>query len=325
MNSMLAKIKIGGLFSYLVTRSKLRFLDRIRITIKNKKYILFGQEVSLNLTDLEQKYLAADCVREPENLIVYRAISDSGLVDTFIDIGANCGHVAASIVNDYAQIFLFEPNPKLAALLRDIYKTQGHVAIRECAVVDKRSVGNLMLTVPDKSSGLATLGSTSLSKQHKEIQQYVVKASTLSAEIENSYIKNSYIKIDVEGFEKNIIDSASELITSHRPIVGFEALSNEAALSCANLFDNYTFYCARFDFLERGGALSKSIFGMIKALTFGANIEILKISCLKNNELQNYSQVFSVPDEKVAAFEKSILNYSKSIKVFNLSGLNTWS
>jgi FkbM family methyltransferase len=325
MNNTLVKYKVSGLLPYLITRTKLRFFDKSGSSFPSASVAIFGNSVALDLIDLEQKYLAADCVREPENLIVYRAIANSGLVNTFIDIGANCGHVAASIMRDYAHVLLFEPNPKLAMLLRGVFKNQTHIVIRECAVVDKASVGSLTLTVPDDSSGLATLGGTDLSKQHDQVHTYSVKASTLAAEVEGFSIKNAYIKIDVEGFETNIIESARDLINSQRPIVGFEALSIDAALKCSRLFTDYVFYCARFDFLENGGALSRSIFGMMKALIFGANIEILKLNNLEGSGLGNFSQIFSVPTEKAQEFENSVSIYSKSTVKFDLNKLRAWS
>lgn len=325
MNKLLASFKLCGVFPYLVMRIRLRFFDKHIGASSSKHEFIFGQSVRLDLKDLEQKYLAADCVREPENLIVYRAIADSGLVDTFVDIGANCGHVAASIVNDYANVLLFEPNPKLAQLLREIFTTHTHIEIKECAVVDARSVGSLELIVPDNSSGLATLGGTDLSMQHDQVCTYNVKASTLEAEIAGYSLINAYIKIDVEGFEANVIESAKDLINRERPIVGFEALSNKAALNCSRFFKDYDFYCARFDFLEHSGALSRSPWGMIKAVIFGANIEVLKLHDIEECGLDNFSQIFSVPREKTDAFEKSILNYLTRNPGSDLKNLKTWS
>ncbi len=323
MNKKIASFELDGLFPYLMKRVKLRLLDK-KIS-SNRTVRILGQEVELDTIDLEQKYLAADCVREPENLIVYRAIATSGLVDTFVDIGANCGHVAASVINDYKNVLLFEPNPKLATLLRGIFKHVPNIVIKECAIVDDASVGTLSLTVPDQSSGLATLGSTNLSEQHDKVHAYSVRASTLASEIAGYSLNSAYIKIDVEGFEANIIQSASTLINMQRPIVGFEALSNSAAENCARLFEDYAYYCARFDFLDNHGALSKSAFGIMRALLFGGSIEILKLAQLQGNELNNFSQIYSVPKEKVAAFEDAVLKYSSINPVLDLSAIKTWS
>jgi len=57
-------------------------------------------------------------------------------------------------------------------------------------------------------------------------------------------IPDAYIKIDVEGFEGNIIKSAQKLINTQRPIVGFEALSHSVAQSCPECFKEYFLLCS---------------------------------------------------------------------------------
>ena len=325
MHNKLVEIPLRGIIHYLIKRTQLRFMNKLSVGPSEKKITIFGQVAVLDLNDLEQKYLAVDCVREPENLIIYRAIAAYGLVNTFIDIGANCGHVAASIVHNYSQVVLIEPNPKLASILRDIFRTKSNVTIRECAIVDKVSVGQLVLSVPAGSSGLATLGKTAFSEQHEDMHRYVVKASYLGDEVKESDLQKAYIKIDVEGFEANIIQSATYLINNYRPIVGFEALSISAALDCARKFDGYAFYCARFDFLNSSGALSKSIGGILRATLLGAAIEVLRLSDLENIKLENFSQIYAVPSEKTSEFEDVVLQYTKQNPVFDLRQLKTWS
>ena len=324
MFKIISSIKINGLFGYLITRINLRFFPRINnfLTISHgvKRRI-----VDLDPKDLEQKYLAADCVREPENLLIYRAIAESKLVTNFVDIGANCGHVALSIINYYDKILLIEPNPKLAELLRKLFVENQHIKIKECAIVDAGSVGSLTLTVPDGSSGLATLGVTRFSSVHAKVQSYDVKASTLEKEIDNFNLSNSYIKIDVEGFEAKIISSMRALINRTRPIVGFEALSLSAALDCANYFESYIFYCARFDFLENGGALSRSKLGVIAALMFGSRIELIRLNMSDSLTFDNFSQVFAIPVEKSELFETSVISYMAAQPTINLNRLKTWS
>lgn len=322
MNKKIASFRLEGLLPYLMKRVNLRFF---RTSGASSSRIILGQEVELDLVDLEQKYLSADCVREPENLLVYRALAGSGWVDTFVDIGANCGHVAASIMHDYKNVLLFEPNPKLATLLRKIFKNQKNIVVNECAIVDESTAGTLSLTVPDESSGLATLGRTKLSAQHDRVHTYSVRASTLASEISGYSLNTAYIKIDVEGFEENIIRSARELVNVQRPIVGFEALSNAAAENCVKLFEDYVFYCARFDFLDNHGALSKSVFGIMRALLLGGSIEVLKLAELQGNEINNFSQIYSVPKEKIKAFEEAILKYISVNPVLNLNAVKTWS
>lgn len=319
----IALIKTKKLFKYLFIRVCLRFLPKIFLRIP--KSIYFNNFlINIDNNDLEQKYFSLDCIREPENLIVYKAIAINNIVDTFVDIGGNCGHVSLSIVNDYKKIILFEPNPRLFFFLTKLFKKYKHVKLRQCAIVQDNSVGYLNLNVPKSSSGLATLGNF-LVKDNLDFNSYKVEASTLKKEINMKYLYNAYIKIDVEGLEKQILISMIPILETCRPIVGFEALSKHHAKDCISIFKNYVFYCSRFDFLGNSGALTKSIYGILKALLFGGNIKVIRLDNFDENQLDNFSQIFAVPKEKSFDFEKSIKDYFKYLGSCNLEEFKTWS
>lgn len=317
-----AKIKLKGLFGYLFKRARMRFLQSSRRLLEVN---IYGRSVTLDLRDLEQKYFSEDCVREPENLFVYRSLSRYGVAKNFIDIGANCGHVAASIVGEFQKLILVEPNPRLADLLRNIFSDFNSVEIKECAIVGKESIGIIQLTVPEESSGLATLGRTHLSNERYKASIYNVRATTLESEISDKTLCEAYIKVDVEGFEYEVINSARDLITKFRPIVGFEALSIEAAQRCISLFMNCKFYCARFDFLEPGGALSNSTTRILRSLITGGAIEILELDNLSTTFLHNFSQIYAVPNEKTEEFENSLKSFSNYMGYLDLATIKTWS
>ena len=320
--NIVSSIRLQNLLPYLWARAALRFFP-IRYSSKKSSIVINKNTIELDLADLEQKYLLVDCIREPENLLVYRAIAKAQLVDTYIDIGANCGHVSLSIINDYKKIILFEPNPKLVKLLKIIFKSDLHVKLKPCAVVDKANVGYLQLNVPKSSSGLATLGNF-LVQDSSDFSSYKVKANTLEAEVLMKDLKNAYIKIDVEGLEDKVISSMMSVIKKQRPIIGFEALSSKLASQCINKFDDYFFYCARFNFIENGGALSKSFLGIIRAFIVGGNIQVIKLNATKDLSLNNFSQIYSVPKEKSKFFEVAIRKSFKQLGVCDLTKLKTW-
>ena len=89
-------------------------------------------------------------------------------------------------------------------------------------------------------------------------------------------------------------------------------------------FKGYSFYCARFNFLENGGALSRSVFGIFKALFFGCNIDVIKIKNFNRMELNNFSQIYAVPNSKVVIFELAVKNYFKKLDFCNLSKIRAW-
>ena len=322
MNNIIASIQLINLRPYLWMRMSLRFFPLKYLS--NRNFINIRKNiVKLDLADLEQKYLLMDCVREPENLLVYRGIAKSKLARTFIDIGANCGHVSLSILNDYKKIFLFEPNPQLINLLKIIFKGLPHVTLKPCAVVDEANIGYLYLNVPRSSSGLATLGKF-LVHDSSDFSSHKVRATTLENEVSFQDLKNAYIKIDVEGLEDKVIDSMLDVIKKQRPIIGFEALSFELAKKCVLKFDSYEFYCARFSFIESGGALSKSPFGIIKALIFGGDIQVIKLDFNQHFNLNNFSQIYSVPKEKALLFESAIKSTFVQLRACDLMNLKSW-
>jgi FkbM family methyltransferase len=316
-----ASLKLSGLKAYLYERAALRYFSKSE---RWQTVDILGHSIKLDRLDLEQKYLAADCVREPENLVIFRALAKSGLVENFVDIGANCGHVSLSVLNDFQTLDLFEPNPLLASQLRQMFAASAKVTIHECAIVDEASAGTLTLTVPAESSGLASLGSTALSVQRTDMNSYQVRATTLESELQSRTLSKSFVKIDVEGFEESIISSSRSILHRDRPIVGYEALSRELATACATLFESYVFYCARFDFLKSDGALTSSIGGIARAVCNGGNIEVLRLENLAATPLTNFSQIYAVPSEKKSAFENAIRDYFSGLQKLDLKTLKTW-
>jgi FkbM family methyltransferase len=322
MKSKISSIKVVNLLSYLITRVFLRLVP-LKLLFIPASIKIANNYVLIDKEDLEQRYLSVDCVREPENLLLYRAIASSGLAEHFLDIGANCGHVSLSVVADYREIILFEPNPELHNILFGMFKGHDHVTIKKCAIVDQDNIGYMNLNVPDSSSGLATLGDF-LVKKSKNTSSFRVKANTLANEVSPRHLKNSYIKIDVEGLEEKIIGSISPIIKRYKPIIGFEALSTLLAIKCIRQFKGYSFYFARFNFLENGGALSRSFFGIFKALLFGGSIDVIKINNLNSLKYNNFSQIYAVPNNKTIKFELAIKNYFDTLGSCNLSKLKTW-
>jgi FkbM family methyltransferase len=317
------KIQLKGLGRYLRQRAALR-RDTPETRSATASLTIHGKTIVVQLSDLEQRYLAADCVREPENLFVYRAIAKSGLCDTFIDIGANVGHVALSLFQNFRHVVLVEPNPVLVSHLSRIFEGFSGVQIAPYAVVSPENEGALTLNVPTNSSGLAYFGQSSLAKGH--VDTYSCQGRSLSKIVTHDRLENAYVKVDVEGGEFDVLCSSRDALRASGAIVGFEALSSEVALRCMTLFEGYSFYCSRFDFLEPGGSLAKSPFRIMLALAgLNRSMSVSKLNPdLSECELTNFSQIFCVPDDKRQAFEQSVSD-SPLGKILDVGGLRTWS
>ena len=129
-------------------------------------------------------------------------------IETFVDVGANIGAytiLASKVVQ--SKSIAFEPLPDTADRLKDqmqINRIDAVVDIRNMGVGDKK--GSLFFT-----NNNDTVNKVSLAGKGKNTT--MVNVSTLDTELtkNNQY----FFKIDVEGFEYNVIEGASEVLSTN--------------------------------------------------------------------------------------------------------------
>lgn len=132
-----------------------------------------------------------------------------------IDVGANVGVYAlwaARLVGPEGRVFAYEPNPNVAALLREGVVANGfqNVDVSEVALSDE--VGEAVLSDGGSSEhgAIATKG-----------EGFPVALSTLDHDI-SRFGTVAMLKIDAEGAEENIIRGGHEFFKQIRPLVMFE-------------------------------------------------------------------------------------------------------
>ena len=313
-------ISLSGLSGYLTNRAYMRTVQRI---VPKKRYTdinLLGNLMNIDRHDLEQMYLETDCVREPENIFMYRALANSGLCTSFIDIGANYGHVASKIYQYYKKVVLIDANPNAATFLRKMFSNQKHVDIKHCALVGDPAIETVTLLVPEASSGLAHLSTSKNAFHTTDEQSFECEATTLDNMLAGEAIDSAYVKIDVEGLEYSVIQGGGNSLKRNNVIVGFEALSHQVATECCSLFPDHTFFFGRFDFLTSSGALTKSVPGVLRSIVRGGNIVIYKFTDISEVPLENFSQIVAVPTATVDKFENALrLEHEKLSGKINLS------
>jgi FkbM family methyltransferase len=136
------------------------------------------------------------------------------LGDTVLDIGANIGAVTfalAALVGPTGRVHAFEPNPRLGALLRKARERNEarQVVIHETALGAEN--GSLPLYVPCGNAGAA-----SLVPERQSGEPVTVPVRRLDDVLKNvGSIR--LIKIDVEGFEPQVLAGAESLFKSSRP------------------------------------------------------------------------------------------------------------
>ena len=131
-----------------------------------------------------------------------------------IDIGANIGNHTIEFSKVFSEIFSFEPHPDTYELLRFNTKHLENVSINNVAIGSDNGTSILF---EDKTN----LGGSSLVSQTKTATKHEVKVKTLDDALPKG-TSISLLKIDVEGFELNVLEGAKQSILQHQPIIAME-------------------------------------------------------------------------------------------------------
>lgn len=140
--------------------------------------------------------------------------------DVIMDIGANIGHVSLLLSDlvPFGKMYLFEPHPETYAILKDNISLNTGVNVRlyNCALADFE--GEIGFT--DFKGNASALNRIELNK----VSTLNVKCHRLDNIIENEGIKKvDIIKIDVEGFELQVLKGFSKYLKIYQPrIIMFE-------------------------------------------------------------------------------------------------------
>jgi FkbM family methyltransferase len=145
--------------------------------------------------------------------------------DTMVDIGANIGMIALharSLVGETGQVICFEPNPECADAIEEHMAMNAirNVSVRRSALAAVS--GSLALNLTSGHTGTATLAR--VSGAVKSIQ---VPVRVGDQELERVIPK--VIKIDVEGFELQVLLGLRKTLAKHKPFLITELLDDHLA------------------------------------------------------------------------------------------------
>lgn len=144
------------------------------------------------------------------------ALVDPG--DSVLDVGANYGHFAlhaAKAVGPSGKVFAFEPNPRAFARLSvhaDLNRISWIIARRAAL---GRTNATATLRVPFINSGEATLGRSVYASTDVE----EVETPVLLGEEALKGVTPTFVKIDVEGFEVEVLTGLERIIAESRPTI----------------------------------------------------------------------------------------------------------
>jgi len=138
--------------------------------------------------------------------------------DTVLDIGANVGIVSlwlSKLVGQHGKVHAFEPNPALQKLLTQTLQRNGISNVSLHPVALGTTSGQMELRILPGNTGS---GSLVLEYDQTNCQTTTVRVATLDSIVEKEGIKTvRLIKIDVEGFEAQVLQGGERLLQSVRP------------------------------------------------------------------------------------------------------------
>jgi len=166
--------------------------------------------------------------------------------DTFLDVGANHGSyslIAAPLVGPSGRVAAFEPQPRLAALLRRSFAANhfSHATVDELACAAEE--GEASFYVPADNSGSAGLYERfSATSAHRRI---TVRTRRLDDALDGASLPGRvFMKLDVEGSELAALRGAGQLLRARHPTLLFELNPESAAAAGGGVDDLLAFLSA---------------------------------------------------------------------------------
>ena len=137
--------------------------------------------------------------------------------DTVVDVGANIGIMTllfSKLTGKNGTVYSFEPHPFLYKDLTAALEKNNSFNVLPFMLALGAEQGEAILNVPQSNLGLGTLIRTS----NEKCEQFKVTVSTLSEFVEAQEIKKiDFLKIDVEGFEHQVLLGAESLLKNSPP------------------------------------------------------------------------------------------------------------
>lgn len=131
-----------------------------------------------------------------------------------LDVGANIGNHSIYYSRHFKNVDSFEPHPRIAKLLRFNTEPAGNIVVQEYGVGDES--GTSVMNEVAGNIGASSIGTGDISIEIRTIDSF-------------GYDDVVFMKVDVEGFEKQVLRGARETIARCSPILIVEQHSHEFA------------------------------------------------------------------------------------------------
>ena len=169
---------------------------------------------------IDRKVLFSGC-HECDVLAFVKDVLGGQENPVFVDIGANIGHHTLFASRYASRVYAFEPYASVREKLSDKLERNGieNVKVVSVALGDKTETRRFF------APPVENLGTGSFVEQYSEknkVDQYLEICRLDDIFTEMGIAQASLMKIDVEGFEKQVLSGASQMMRLMRPVVLFE-------------------------------------------------------------------------------------------------------
>ena len=140
----------------------------------------------------------------------------------FIDVGAHKGEFLSYVLSlNYKKIYCFEPQKKIFKILYKNFKNKKNIKIFNFGLAHKNSkkifYENKLTSTStfsrSKNTTFLKIKNLILNSKNSYIDKYPIKVRTLDEIFINKKIFDIFLKIDVEGFELNVLKGAKKTLS----------------------------------------------------------------------------------------------------------------
>lgn len=178
---------------------------------------MFWQRLTKLFKILSSRFLVSALLKGAAAGVEHGNVLQNLECDCVVDIGANRGQFAliARKIFPQAKIHAFEPLEEPARTFKKIFADDPNVDLRSCAIGPAKSISTMHVTRDDDSSSLLPITSaqSSLFPSTAEKETRQVTVLPLSQALDKASLPPaSLLKIDVQGFELEVLKGCEELL-----------------------------------------------------------------------------------------------------------------